>query len=195
MYLRLTRGWDCAVGIATHCGLDGPGIESRWGARLSANVQNGPGAHPASYTMGTGSFPGVKRLGRGVKHPTPSSTEVKERVELYLYSLSGPLWPVLGRTLPFTFAFVSYSLSLNFKSILRWLQPVVHAQGFLTHFIKDARCWKTAFKRVNTLIHILCKWQLWEEKILVKNVFKNKIVHLQSHSNMPPFYTHFACTP
>jgi len=35
------------------------------GARLSAPVQTGPGAHPASCTMGTGSFPGVKS-GRGV---------------------------------------------------------------------------------------------------------------------------------
>jgi hypothetical protein len=31
--------------------------------------------------------------------PTPSKAEVKERVELYLYSPSGPLWPVLGRPL------------------------------------------------------------------------------------------------
>jgi len=45
--------------------------------------------------MGTGSFPGVKRPGRGVDHPPPSSAEVKERVELYLYSPSGPSWPVL----------------------------------------------------------------------------------------------------
>jgi hypothetical protein len=34
-------------------------------------------------------FPGIKRSGRGVNHPPPSSAEVKERVELYLYS-SGP---------------------------------------------------------------------------------------------------------
>jgi hypothetical protein len=66
------------------------------GARFSAPVQTGPGAYPASYTMGTESFPGVKRPGRGVDHPPPSSAEVKERVELYLYSPSGPSWPVLG---------------------------------------------------------------------------------------------------
>ena len=66
------------------------------GARFSAPVQTGPGAYPASYTMGTGSFPGVTRLGRGVDHPTPSSTEVKERLELYLYYPYGPSWPVLG---------------------------------------------------------------------------------------------------
>jgi hypothetical protein len=35
--------------------------------------------------MGTGYFKGVKRSGRGVDHPPPSSAEVKERVELYLH--------------------------------------------------------------------------------------------------------------
>jgi len=29
------------------------------GASFSASVQTGPGAHPVSFTMGTGSFPGV----------------------------------------------------------------------------------------------------------------------------------------
>jgi len=48
--------------------------------RKSAPVQTRPGAHPTSYTMGTGSFPGVKRSGSGVDHPPPSSAEVKERV-------------------------------------------------------------------------------------------------------------------
>jgi len=85
-------GRDGSVGIETRYGLDGPGIESRWwggGARFSAPVQTCPGVHPSSCTMGTGSFPGVKRPGRGVDHPPPCSTEVKERVEPYLYS---PLW-------------------------------------------------------------------------------------------------------
>ena len=63
------------------------------GARFSTP---GPGAHPASYTMGTGSFQGVKRPGRGVDHQPPSSAEVKKRVELYLCSPSVPSWPVLG---------------------------------------------------------------------------------------------------
>jgi len=53
------------VGIAAGYGLDGPGIESRWGARFSAPVQTGPGVHPASCKMDTRSFPGVKS-GRGV---------------------------------------------------------------------------------------------------------------------------------
>ena len=60
-----TVGRDSSVGIAPGYGLDGPGIESRPGARFFAPVQTGPGAHPASCTMGTGSFTRVKN-GRGV---------------------------------------------------------------------------------------------------------------------------------
>ena len=62
---KTKRAPDSVVGIATGYGLDGPGIESRWRGEISAPVQTGPGAHAASCTMGTGSFPGVK-CGRGV---------------------------------------------------------------------------------------------------------------------------------
>ena len=72
------------------------------GGGFAATVQTGPGAHPASYKMCTGFFPGVKRPGRDVDHPTTSSAEVKERVEPHLYSPSGPSWPVLGGSLTFT---------------------------------------------------------------------------------------------
>jgi hypothetical protein len=46
-----------SVGIASRYGLDGPGIESQWWTDFSAPIQTGPGAHPAPYTMGAGSFP------------------------------------------------------------------------------------------------------------------------------------------
>ena len=98
-------GWgegNSSVGIATYYGPHGPGIESRWGARFSAPVQTGIGTHPASCAIGTGSFPGVKRPGRGVDLSPPSSAVIKERVELYICSPSGSSWPVKGRTLPFT---------------------------------------------------------------------------------------------
>jgi hypothetical protein len=52
-------GRDTSGGITTRYGLDGPGIESWWGARFSASVQTGPRAHPASNTVGTGVFRGV----------------------------------------------------------------------------------------------------------------------------------------
>jgi len=93
-------GRDCWVSVVTRYGLGGVGIESRWGARFSAPIQTGPGTHPASYTVGTGSFLGDKVAGRGIDHPPPSSTEVRERVELYLYSPFMPSWSVLGWALP-----------------------------------------------------------------------------------------------
>jgi hypothetical protein len=72
------RSWESEVGIATGYGMDGPGVESLWWAKLSAPVQTDPGDNPASYTMVTGSFPGVKWSGRGADHPphlAPSSKE------------------------------------------------------------------------------------------------------------------------
>ena len=54
------------------------------------------GQHSLLYNGYWVSFQGVKWPGRGINHPTPSSTEVKERVELYLYFPSGPSWLVLG---------------------------------------------------------------------------------------------------
>ena len=57
-----------------------------------------PGAYPVSCTMGTGSFPGVKRPGRGADHSPPSKCRGHERVGLCLYSPSGSSLPVMGWT-------------------------------------------------------------------------------------------------
>ena len=96
--------------MATGYGLDGPGIESRWGAKFSARVQTGPGAHPASYTMSTGSFLGVKsgRVVTLTPHPflVPWSW-VGRAIPLLLYRASVP---VQGCTLPY--------LGYNLKSCL-----------------------------------------------------------------------------
>jgi hypothetical protein len=82
------RSRDSSVGIATRHGLDGPGIESRWGARYSARLQNGSEAHPAFYTMGTRSFPGVKRPGRGVDHSSHLASGLKKE---WSYTSTPPL--------------------------------------------------------------------------------------------------------
>jgi hypothetical protein len=47
-------------------------VQSRWGASFFAHVQTGPGAHPASCTVGTGSFPGGKAARAWCWPPTPS---------------------------------------------------------------------------------------------------------------------------
>jgi len=48
------------------------------GMRFSAPVQTGSEDHPASYTMCTESFPGVKRQGRGVDHPPNLAPRLKK---------------------------------------------------------------------------------------------------------------------
>jgi hypothetical protein len=50
--------------------------------------QTGPGAHPASYTIGTESFPGVKRPGRGVDHTPQLAPRLRKE---YSYISTPPL--------------------------------------------------------------------------------------------------------
>src|SRR5215468_2552293 len=65
----LARGPGSSVGIATELRAGRSGDRIPVEARFFTHVRTGPGAHPASCTMGTGSFLGVKRLGHGADHP------------------------------------------------------------------------------------------------------------------------------
>jgi hypothetical protein len=58
----------------------------------SANVLSRYSEHAQQEVF----FSRIKRPELGVNHPLLSSCEVKERVELYLYSPSGPSWPIIG---------------------------------------------------------------------------------------------------
>jgi hypothetical protein len=88
---------DSSFGIATRYGLEGPGVESLWGARFSATRPDRPcGPSSLLYNGYRVSFQGEKRTGRGVDHRLPTGAQVEERLELYLYSPSGTSWLVLG---------------------------------------------------------------------------------------------------
>jgi len=76
--------------------------------------------------MGNESFPGVKRPGRGVDHPPPSRDKVKERVQLYLYSPSGPLCPVRGRILP-----LAVQRRWGWENV-KWIEQVSGRAGSVT---------------------------------------------------------------
>jgi len=86
-------GRDSAVGIATRYRLDGTGIESRWGRDFPHPSRPRPVQRVQGLSRGK-----VAEAWRWP--PTPSSTKVKERVQLYIYSPSGSSWPLLGWILP-----------------------------------------------------------------------------------------------
>jgi len=74
----LLCGPGSSVGIATELQAGRSGIESWWG-RDFLPIQTGSGAHPASCTMGTGSFPGGRlRPRHAADHSPPSSAAVME---------------------------------------------------------------------------------------------------------------------
>jgi hypothetical protein len=96
-------GWDGVVSVATCCGLVSLGIES-WRGQDFLHLSRLALGPPASLTVGTRCLsPGVKWPVRSIDHPPQSSAKVKERVERYCFSSSGPSWPVLSLTYLFTY--------------------------------------------------------------------------------------------
>jgi hypothetical protein len=104
---KLSVGRDSSVGIKTRYGLGGSEIESRWGRDFPppSRPALGPTQPPTQYV------PGLSR-GKAVETwrwpPIPYCTEVKGRVELYIYSPSGPSWTV-----------ARWSLSLKLCSVVQ----------------------------------------------------------------------------
>ena len=117
-------GPGSAVGIATGYGTGRSGDRIPVWARFSPFVQTGPGAHPASCTMGTGSFLGVKS-GRGVTltpYPLLVSWSRKGRVIPLL-----PLWAVRPVQ--------SLSDCTRVTFTLRVLSTQIQESGIIFHYI------------------------------------------------------------
>ena len=90
-------------------GLSGAEIESWWGRDSSQPSRRALGPnHPVEWVSDL--FLGDKVAGAWRWSPTPSIAEIKERLELYLYSPCVPSRPVLGWKVPLTF--ISLILSL-----------------------------------------------------------------------------------
>ena len=122
------KGRDSSVGIATRYGLEAPGIESRWDEIFRTRPDRFWVPPSLLYNGYRVFFLGVKRPGRGVDRPSPSSAKVKERVELYLYSSSGSSWPVLWWTsylyIP---RWIAHFLDASFLAARFWRYFVSHA--------------------------------------------------------------------
>lgn len=96
---QLICGRDSSIGIATRYGLKGQNIESRW--KLNYQNPSTPALGPNQTLLQWVRSLSREKSGREMAFiTTPSSADVKERVELYTYSSSGPSWPVLGWPLP-----------------------------------------------------------------------------------------------
>jgi len=77
---------------STRYGMEGTGIESRWWRYFPYRSWGTPSLLNDGYRV----FSGGKAAGPWRRTPTPSSADVKERVELYFYSPSVYSRPVLG---------------------------------------------------------------------------------------------------
>ena len=89
-----SNGWDSSVGIATRFWLYVPRIKSRWGEIFSTRPER-PWCPTYPLDNGYRVLLGGKSAGAWSWLPTPSSAEVKERVEINFYSPFGPSWSVL----------------------------------------------------------------------------------------------------
>jgi hypothetical protein len=76
-YLSNNGGPGSSVGIATGYGLDGPGIESRWGGEIFRTCPDRPWGPPSLLYNRCRVFPGAKeRPGRDADPSPPSSAVV-----------------------------------------------------------------------------------------------------------------------
>ena len=91
-----TVGRDRVFGLAAFHELDGPGIDSWW-EEFFLTRPDRPRVPPSLlYNDYHISFLDVKRPGRSVDYQPPSRAEVREKVQLYIYSPSATSRPVLG---------------------------------------------------------------------------------------------------
>ena len=93
--------------------------------------------------MGT-IFSASVQTSQGIDHLPPSNAEVKEWVELYLISPSGPSWPVLGWTLPSPFTLPFHHLKINYGHFVS-SQIELHMNDSISYFISS----------VSVFIHIV----------------------------------------
>ena len=130
-------------------------------------------------------IPRVKQPRRGVDHPPPSSAEVKDRVQLYLYSPSKPSWSVLGWISPSRFILYGATLlgvvstsqaepinkykNINgklLKSGQLYLRPQTCIKSHSTICSSNSRCLVQSRNAANTsveesTIYRICEYAGW----------------------------------
>jgi hypothetical protein len=147
------------------------------GARFFAQVQTGLGDHPASRTMGLGSFPWVKRPGRDADHTPRSKHRGHETVEFYLCLLSGPVQACNGTALPLHFTPRRRVIlsTLRLALIERWSEYALFVlpsfSGHVTRYspIRSKRHLSAAVNDIRTATditsHLLSEGFVWSNTI------------------------------
>jgi hypothetical protein len=131
-----SRSRDSAVGIVTGYGMDDRRVRVRvlvrsriFSSSRRPDLLRGPHNLISNGYRGALS-PGVKRPGSEADHSPPASAEVKENVDLYIYSpirLHGVVLNSLstGTTLPFTLHFICMTIAspqIPFLRAFRWVE-------------------------------------------------------------------------
>ena len=134
------------------------------------------------------SFPEEKVPGHGVEHPPPSSAKVKKRVELYIYSISGPSRPLVGWNI------IMWSGS-NCLLLMLYTNPI--CQIFPTVLIREAS--RFCLKRAVTLLflvkeHVYNTWTKYSSYNKCHR-FRKKFLHaLVSYKNTVSKYVRVVWT-
>ena len=119
------------------------------GSRFSTPVQTGPAGHPVWWQWVLGLFPGCKVAGDWHWPPTPSSTEVKERSELYVHIYTPPL--CLHGLLEWTLHYLIHSIH---SFIHPFIYSFIHA--FIRSFIsRSFNRHSFINSRIHSFIHSL----------------------------------------
>jgi hypothetical protein len=126
LFLHSVHWISCFLMQTSTCyGLEDPRIDPG-GGHIFRTRPDGLWGPPSLLYNGYRIFPGGKAAGAWRWPPPRSSAEVKERVELYLFSPSGPSWPVLGWTYLYLFTYADRILLRLPPPYKRWNGPVLY---------------------------------------------------------------------
>ena len=164
-YVLHNEDQDSVVGAATPDGLDGLRIESQWNLDFPhpSRPVLGPNQPPIQWVR---VFPGRKAARPWCWPPIPSSAKVKERVELYLSSPSGPSWPVLGLTL--LYFYILHNSHLNRVFIHRKSRTQVHHLEWKKEYFDMYSNWPDQLQQklhqyrthLSTAVSVICKGKM-----------------------------------
>ena len=126
------------------------------GTRFSAAVQTGPGDHPASYIMGTGSFLGLNRTGRDVKNPPHQVPSLKKE---WSYTSAPPPGFVVCSKVNFTFTFIFTSMLVSLEHIYFIFQTIDEEyeifNSYFLNFFPNFVCIVTGIWVVKSVVRLL----------------------------------------